>query len=229
MKRNTIRLIALILALMLALCACGGQDTVSGTVTPAATEAPEKEMSLGRIEGGSYTNDYVGFTMELGGDWVFYSAEELQDIPENVAEMFKDSELGEQINPLDQFTDMMAESVEELATINVLCQKLDMQTRLAYAALDEEAILNLVLGQSDQMMEAYAAAGIAVEKMETVKVTFLGQERTALKTYGSVQGVAYYTLQVFEYHLGKYSVTITFASYIDDKTDSLVALCNPIA
>lgn len=95
MKRNPIRILALILALMMVLCACGdGKENVSGTVTPATEGVADKEMSLGRIEGGTYTNDYVGFTIELGGDWVYYSAEELQDLPENIAEAIKDTELG---------------------------------------------------------------------------------------------------------------------------------------
>jgi len=229
MKRNTVRLTALILALMMALCACGGKDTVSGTVTPAATEAPEKEMSLGRIEGGIYTNDYVGFTLTLDDSWVFYSADELQDLPDNVNEMFKDSKLGEAMDGVEQFTDMMAESVEQMASINVLCQKMDMQTRLLYATMDDNAIVDLMLDQQELLIEAYTSAGIMVEKMEKANVTFLGKDRVALKTYSTIQNIPYITLQVFEYHLGKYSVTITFGSYIDDTTDSLVALCSPIA
>ena len=230
MKRNPIRILALILALMMVLCACGdGKENVSGTVTPATEGVADKEMRLGRIEGATYTNDYVGFTMELGGDWVYYSAEELQDLPENIAEAIKDTELGEAMDPLNQFTDVLAESVEELATINVLCQKLDMTTRLAYATMDEDAILDATLAQSDMMTEAYAQAGIMVESMEKVKVNFLGQERIALKTTTTANGVAYYILQIFETKLGQYSATITFASYIEDKTESLLDLCSPIA
>jgi ABC-type molybdate transport system permease subunit len=41
--------------------------------------------------------------------------------------------------------------------------------------------------------------------------------------------VAYYILQIFETKLGQYSATITFASYIEDKTESLLDLCSPIA
>lgn len=228
MKRtNMMKLFALVLALAMVLCACGGgsQEEISGTVTPAEEE---NVMSLGRIEGGTYTNNYVGFAMELSSDWVYYSAEELQEIPENVAEAFKDTELGDAMDPLNQFTDMMAESVEQLTTINVLCQKMDMTTRLAYAALDESAILDSALEQSDLMIESYAQAGIMVESIEKVNVTFLGEERVALKTTSTLEGVPYYTLQVFEYHLGQYSVTITFASFVEDKTESLLELCHPI-
>lgn len=234
MKRtNMARLLAMLLALMLVLCACGdSKESISGTVTPVATEAPEapeKEVSLGRLEGGVYTNNYVGFQMTLDSDWVYYSAEELQDLPDNVNEMFKDSSLAEAMEGVEQFTDMMAESTERLASVNVLYQKMDMTTRLAYAVLSDDQILDEVLKMSDQMVEAYASAGIMVDRMEKVTVNFLGQERVALKTYASIQDIPYFTLQVFEYRLGQYSVTTTFATYLEDNTESLLELCSPIA
>lgn len=230
MKRNMMRMLALVLALMTVLCACGGSENeVAGTVTPATEAAESKDVSMGRIEGGTYTNDYAGFTMTLGGDWVFYSAEELQDLPENIAELVKDTELGDAMDPVNQFTDVLAESVEELTTINVLYQKLDLTTRLAYAAMDEEAVLDGTLEQAEMMIEGYAQAGIIVENMEKVKVTYLGQERTALKTTSTANGIPYYILQIFETRLGAYSVTVTFASFMEDKTESLLELCSPIA
>lgn len=260
MKRtNMMKLFALLLALAMVLCACGGgEEEVRGTVAPvteepsetaaSATEAPETEppvpettvpateapageentMSLGRIEGGTYTNDYAGIAIELSSDWAYYTAEELQEMPDNVAEMFEDTEIGDAMNTVTQFTDMMAESVEELASINVLFQKMDMSTRLAYATLDNDAILDATLAQSDLMIDSYAQAGIMVETMEKVYVTFLGEERVALKTCATMQGVPYFTLQVFDFHRGQYSVTITFASFMEDKTESLLELCYAI-
>lgn len=249
--------ILMALSLMLSACGTSQED-IAGKVTPVATEpapettepvpettaaaepettqAPEEEttlpeeniVSIGRIEGGTYTNNYVGFAMDLDSSWTYYSAEELQDIPENVAEMFAGSELGDSLNPLEQFTDMVAENVNLLTTINVLYQKLDMQSRLIYAAMEEEAILDATLAQSDLMLEAYSQAGIEVSSMEKVTVTFLGEERPALKTVAVMQGLDYYILQVFDYHLGEYSATITFASFVEDKTEELVAMCYPI-
>lgn len=264
MKRGTkfTLILALTLALVLMLSACGGesQEEVAGSISTTApagetanettaaateaqqrTEAPEttaapteetvaegNTMSLGRIEGGTYTNEYMGFAIDLDESWVYYSAEELQEMPDNVAELFKDSELGESIGTLEQFTDMMAESAGELATMNVLYQKLGLQERIVYAAMSAEDILDATLAQSDAMIEAYTSAGIEVESMEKVTVTFLGEERPALKTVSTMQGVAYYTLQVFDFHTGQYSVTITFASFVEDKTEALAAMCYPL-
>ena len=224
----------LILALMLSACGGESEKDVSGTVTPA-TEAVETTeavndtpVSMGRMEGGTYTNNYVGFAVDLDSTWTYYGAEELQDLPDNVAEIFEGTEIGENMDPLTQFTDMMAESVENMTSMNVLYQKLDMTERLLYAAMDNEAVLDSLLEQKDMMAEAYAAAGMEVQSMEKVTVNFLGQERPALKTMCDIQGVAYYTLQIFEAKLGQYSVTITFSSFLEDKTDSLAAMCYPV-
>lgn len=230
-RRNLFQILAILMTLSLMLSACGtSQEEITGTVTPVTTEPTEEHvMSIGRIEGGTYTNNYVGFAIDLDSSWTYYSAEELQEIPENVAEKFAGSELGDTINPMTQFTDVLAENVDRMTTINVLYQKLDMQNRVAYALMGEEEILDATLEQSDMMIEAYAQAGMEVSSMEKVAVTFLGEERTGLKTVSTMEGVPYYTLQVFEYHLGEYAATITFASFIEDQTDSLVAMCYPIS
>lgn len=211
----------------------GGTVAQETTAPAAETTAPaeettapveEKIASLGRMEGGTYINEYVGFGCDLDANWTFYSAEELQELPSNVAELMAGTELGDAASQMQQITDMMAENVNDLTTMNVLYQKLSMQERIAYAALDEEAILDATLAQSDMLIEAYTQAGIEVESIEKVTVTFLGEERLALKTVAQTQGVGYYILQLFDFHLGQYSVTTTFSSYVEDKTESMLEL-----
>lgn len=238
MKRWICMLLALVLAL--GMTACGGEsrEEVSGNVAPVQTEPkneteapatePEREVSMGRMEGGVYTNTYAGFSVALDSTWTFYSAEELQEIPENVAEILEGTELGEAADSLPQFTDMMAESVEAMTSINVLYQKLDMQTRLAYAVLSEKQILEQMLTESEMLISSYAQAGIEVESMELKTVTFAGKERTALHTSATVQGVNYYILQLFDYNLGAYSVVTTFASFVEDNTTGLLELCSAV-
>lgn len=232
------RYLSLLLVLAMMLTACGGsKETVTGSIQPAATEAAdsgqpaetERPVSIGRMEGGTYTNSYVGYGCDLDGSWTFYSAEELQEMPQNAKDLMEGSELGDSINVLDQFTDMMAENEELLCTMNLLYQKIPVESRMVYAVMDEAEILELVLEEKDAMIEAYAQGGFDVESMETVKVTFLGQERMALKTASTTQGVPYYTLQLFDYKLGQYSTTLTLASFVEDNTASLLDLFFPVA
>ena len=191
---------------------------------PATEAAEENAVSMGRLVGGVYSNSYTGYACDLNTNWEFYSAEELQDMPQNVAEMMGDSELLDDERVLKQFTDMMAENTEDLMTINVLYQKLSLDERLGYAMMGEKEILESMLGERGAMEAAYANAGILVDNMEVVTVDFLGKERVALHTEASIQGVPYYTLQLFDFDLGAYGVTLTLASFVEDNTMSLVDL-----
>ena len=239
------KLICFVTVLALLLCGCGAkeeaQTPVSGQVKPLETTqatAPEAEtepaapegrpVSLGRMEGGEYINEYVGYGCKLSSDWTFYSAEELQELPANIADMLEGTEVGDTMEQYTQISDMVAENIHDLVTVNVQYTKLGMQERIAYAMLTEEQILEQVLAQKDMMIASYTQAGIEVSGMEMVKVTFLGQERFALRTSATIEEVPYFILQVFNYNLGQYSVVTTFGSYIEDNTLSLLDLFYPI-
>lgn len=216
----------LLIVVMLLMTACGGSDEeVSGHVeAPAETQAPEENLSLGRLNGGVYTNKYTGYGCTLDSSWSIYSAEELQQMPDIAKEAMEGSELAEAIDTMSQFTDIMAENVDQLLTFNVLYQKLGTEERMANAILSEKDMIEGVLGMQDQMIDAYAQAGITVKSMEAVEITFLGKTRTALHTSTDMQGVPYYILQIFDRKLGSHSVTLTLGSYVEDNTMSMLEL-----
>jgi len=155
MKRIvTVLLLLLMTCLIFTGCGKDSGQVPSGQVTPSATqsalptgevredaEAPaqERSLQLGRMDGGVYTNEYIGIGCTLDSGWSFYSAEELQDIPGTVQEALDGSELAEYMADAQQLTDMMAENVNDLTTMNILYTKLSMQERIAYAAMDDEA------------------------------------------------------------------------------------------
>ena len=67
-----------------------------------------------------------------------------------------------------------------------------------------------------------------VESMERITVTFLGEERAALRTVGTAADVPFYMVQIFDYHLGQYSVTLTVNSYLEDRTQQILDLFYPV-
>lgn len=227
MKRMYRLLVSLILVMALLLAGCGGkQEEVSGKITPNETEAAVEEnpVSLGRIEGGVYTNAYAGFGCKLDANWVYYGAEELQELPDDVRNQIEGSEMGEAMEGYPQIFDMQAENVNDLTGMNVVYTKVGMQERLAYSMLNEEQEIDAALEQKDMMVDAYAQAGIEVQSMEKVKVTFLGEEHYALYTVAQTQGVAYYMLQINNYDAGAYGVTLTVSSFLEDKTEDVLNL-----
>ena len=202
---------------------------------PTETEAPveetqaERNVTLGRISGNEYINEYVGYGCRFEEGWDLYGADVLQELPGDVADLFTGTELGDKLSEYTQITDMLAENVDTLTTVNVVYTKLGLQERLAYALLDEKSILEQMLSQKDLLIESYTAAGIMVSDMELVTVNFLGQERYAIHTTATMQDVPYFILQVYDYHLGSYGVVTTFASFVEDNTAYLPALFYPLA
>lgn len=229
MKRMHKWLLAMLLILTVLLAGCGqNQENIAGAITPNETQVTtaeeENPVSLGQLEGGVYTNTYAGFGCELDSEWVYYSAEQLQELPENVEELIQDSELGEAIADAAQIFDMQAENATDLTTMNVVYTKLSLQERLAYAMLSDEDVMDMLLEQTDTLTEAYTQAGFEVQSIEKVMVEFLGEERCAMRTSTTIQGINYYILQVYDYNLGQFGVTLTVGSYVEDKTEELLNL-----
>ena len=234
------RTIALLLVLVMAfgLLGCGKEDKdISGKVTPATeaapaiteavpetTEAPveDKPVSLGRMEGGVYTNEYIGIGCTLDSSWTFKTAEELQELPAQTGELLQDTEYADA--SLNQIADMFAENSNNGSNINIQYTKLDAPVRLIYATMDYEAFADMIMSQSDSMIQAYTQSGFENVTMEKVTVNYLGEERAAIRTNATIAGLPCYMTQVFEHDLGQYYAVITFTSIMEDTTQSMLDL-----
>ena len=216
---------------------CGTKEPEAGSVAPLPTEAPteapaeapaESSVSLGRMEGGVYTNSYTGYGCTLDSNWVFYTAEELQELPENAEELLANTELGDTAGNYTQTADMKADNNTNLSSIYVLYTQLPLQERLAYAALNHEQIIDATLAQKDLLISSFELSGIQVVSMEKVFVNFLGEERAAIKTVATIEGYDYYMLQIQDFGLGSYGVTMTISSLMDDVTEDVAAIFYPV-
>ncbi len=197
----------------------------NGAEAEDTEESSDKTSSLGRVQGGVYVNEYMGVSCTLSSDWEFYTAEELQEIPDNVEEMFEGTDAEALMSNLDSITDMSAENATDLTSMNIAYQKMSFQERLAYQSLSNDDITKMVAtDQKDVIIQMYAQAGINVHEMYAKTVTFCGEERLALYMACDVAGVAYYGLQIFDYSLGNYAVVLTTTSFVDDKTEEVLAM-----
>lgn len=200
------------------------------TSTELPTESVEEasDLSLGYWEGNTYINEYAGFVCNLDDSWQIYTAEELQELPEQIKEVAGGEKLSELMADFQQFTDMMAENVTDLTTVNLLYQKVPAEQLALFRSISEEEAIDLTLQQVAQLEAYYNSMGITVHSQEKVKVTFLGEEYYALYSVMELQGIPYYTLQLQNFTLGEYGVTLTLASYVEDKTESLLELFAPL-
>ncbi len=184
-----------------------------------------KTTSLGRVQGGVYVNEYMGVSCSLDSGWEFFTAEELQELPQNVEELFEGTEAEAAMSNLQVITDMSAENVDELTNMNIMYQKMSLQERLAFAGMTNSDVVDaMVTSQKDLLIATYAQAGINVQEMYKKTVTFCGEERDVLYFACDVSGVPYYAIQVFDYSLGDYAVTMTVTSFVEDKTEDLLKL-----
>ena len=244
MKKKNLAII-LLLAVAFLLCACSGksddpqgavkaEDTaessaVSGqliTAEPEDSQAVQSEnpLSLGRIQGGTYTNEYLGLECKLDDSWEFFSAEELQQMPELVAEALEGSALEEALVDYPQITDIQAECVEDMTGFNIIYRKMSMEEKLWYMGKSDEDVINELLQQQQLMAESYAQAGLIVQEMSSQEVNFLGEQRIALYTYCKVNDLDYYILQIFENNIGTYAATLTFNSFVENNAQQIMDL-----
>lgn len=237
------RFTAMLLILCLLLAGCGSEQSPQGTIRPAEqpssqtqpaaedkdAQKEEKHVSFGALEGGIYENTYVGYGCTLGEGWTYKSAEEIQDISNMTQELLDGTDLDNEGNAMPHITDMIAENVGEMKSINVQYTRLSPQEKITQGMMTEENLIEGVLSQKDTLVASYRQAGIEVESMEKVQVTFLGESRYAVHTTSTVQGVNYYILQIFDIHLGNYYVTLTLASFIEDTTYEMLDLFYPLS
>ena len=233
MKKRT-RILILVLSLLLSGCAAEKQPP-SGTVKPveiqAATRPAEADASvcLGSFVGGTYENAYAGYGCTLDSGWVYKSAEELQDISALSQDLLEGSEIDLSGSNLAQVTDMMAENMDLLASMNVLYQQITPQEKLTYSLMGEGEIIDSILQSEDALISSYAQAGIDVAAINKVSVTFLGETHSAVHTSASIQGTNYYILQLFNYKLGgDYAVILTLSTFVEDNTGRLLDLFYPV-
>lgn len=231
----------LALAMVLSLAACGSsaseppkgdikplEDTEQESNTPQQTEEEtqpaedDNSFSLGAMQGGIYENTYAGFGCKLNENWVYKTAEELQDVTGLTEEMFEGTDLD--FSAYNQILDMMADCSDPFASINIQYTALSAQERLAHAMAGEEGLIDGTLQQKDLLISTYAQAGIDVSAMEKVTVNFCGEERFAIHTTASVQDTPYYILQLFYTNIGPYYVTVTLGAFVEDTTPQLAEL-----
>ncbi len=223
MKKTMKALLILSLIAALLLCGCGGEDP-KGNVTPNETTPAGEPLSLGSMDGGVYTNTYAGLRCTLDESWTFYSAEELQEIPDAVKDLAEGTDIAEMMENVEQYTDMMAENAEMVCSMNIQMTKLDLVSRLAYMAMSEQELMDGMMEEKDSLISTYEQMGISVSTMELRKVTFAGQERVSLYTAGETSGVPVYMTQLMDYKRGGYGVTLTLTSFLEDNSGTMLAL-----
>lgn len=241
MKKTAYLLFTLMLAsaLMLTGCKSTQEDAPvapendppvqENAVQPSEDEEKLEPTSLGTLEDNVYTNTYTGFTCEMGGQWAMLGAEDLQDIPDAITEMLKDTEVGADMEAASQIMDLYAQNMENGTTVNLLYTAISAKDRLAFRLMSEEKMLDQLLEDKDSLISSYAATGVEVQSMEKDTVDFLGEEHTVCKTMAKVQGQDACMVQLFNYKLpGRYGITLTVSGRTEEDVEDALSCFSPL-
>ena len=227
MKKRAMSCIALLLAavLVLGLSACGSTNSdVHGTVenaestvqpTETVAEEADGDFDIGTSNGSVYKNEFLGITAEFGSEWHLYSDEECKKLNEQVLGTLSD-DYAQQMKNADYFYDMMATIEETGCSVNVVLQNMGLQA--AFANITE----SLKQG-CEGLKTSYESTGYTDVSYEIIKTQFLGEEREGTKIVSKINGVDFYTKQVF-YMKGKYAVSVTVCALGTDDCDSMLGM-----
>ena len=232
--KNTKKLLALILALALvfALTACGSdpkgsvtQDDSTATPAPAnepeATPEPEPEDSveMGSMNGGTYSNTFVGIGCKLDDTWTYYSDDEIIALNGLMVESIDDEELAQQLSESESFYDMFASKDDGLFSVNVVLENLGL---LYGHTLDASGYIDIAM---ESLEDQLAIMGINTTTCEKVSFDFCGKQTDGIYIVGTMN-VEGFEVEMFQrmacVKAGSYMTCITACSYFEDITTDIL-------
>ena len=175
------KLIAVTLAavLCLSLCACGIVDM-----------PPNREFSLGTVEGLKYENKFIGIGCELDTGWSFKTEEEIREL-NNFTQDMMDKDLQEALKNATVVYDMMAMGPNQADNIIVNLEKVP-NARLM--TLDLAKNCETLFPSVESSLKNVGYTNIT-HSIETVKVG--GKDFTAMKLQASLYGASMYQTNFF--------------------------------
>ena len=202
--RKKIASLALVLAVLLCLTACGGKEDTA-------------QLHRGTVSGNTYTSDSLKVKLALDDTWEIADDEQMAELSGFVVDSFDDEHLKEQLENGGVVYDLYAVNQTDGSSLNIGIQKLSAMSGLL-ATEDAFAEANI-----KQLPEQLAAGGITVDNIEKTTVEFAGKTHTALALSGSVQDIPLYETMALVKQ-GSYLYVITAATFYEDTSATLLDL-----
>lgn len=181
-----------------------------------------REISLGTVSEGVYTNVYAGLRCEFDSSWTLRDARQLQELPEDMDQLLKDPELGKDLTRFPYLWDLEADGASE--GVRVYYTKLDPGSLPIFRSMNDDAVVEQVLDMQEELLAGCREAGLEDVTLEKVPVSFLGAQRVGLSIRGRLDGEEIRALQLYNYRLGGYGVTLTVYSEGEDRREALLGM-----
>ena len=211
-KTRLFSFLALLLTAVVLLSACGSK------------KASAENVTLGRLDGFTYTNSYLGIRLILDDSWQILPVGDAQDLGQADASSLKGAALTSYLQEHKQLFDLISTNVSDLTGVNVLYEALDEDKKAQFAGRNSEYVIDYMVFNAGSVSENLAQSGIQMENMEKISVSFLGKTVPTLKISATMHGLDYYVLQIVDYRDNGVLVSIAITSYIEDNTLAKLSL-----
>lgn len=176
------------------------------TVAPTAMDdSSENEFALGTTSGLIYENEFIGIGCTLPSGWTFYTDEQIKEL-NNITTDMAGEEIAELIKNSNVVYDMLAVNSNQMDTINVVFEKVDMD-------LDITEYIDLGLPAAKTALENMGGTNITTN---IGTLTIDGKEFTSVDIECDFQGIKLYQTQFYTKR-DKYVVAITAGTYYENK------------
>ena len=183
--------------------------------TPEAADVPvAADPPYGSLANDIYTNSYAGLSIDFSAysGWTCTLGEKVDE------------------QQMDDGASCIAMSAQNdaLCAITIHFQKFPEDGLRIYRGVTREQAVDLMLSTKDDLVQVYAEGGMEVTAMEKRFVICADDRWPAVYTCGTIMGMEYHSLQLIDYTLGDYSISIEAMSIGSDQTAALLEMFRPL-
>lgn len=169
--------------------------------------------AVGAVNGNIYENEYFGFGIDLGSDWVIQSSEQIMKNQQATTDMIGD-DFKQYLESANYVIDFMA-TQNDINTVNLAIEKLTGISRL----VSEEDYLDV---SKDSLQGALESMGAEVVSIEDTTTQIGSETYSAILVTGSYSGIDIYEkLTVMK--KGGFINCITVCTWQENTTDDVYA------
>ena len=183
---------------------------------PEKQPEQERAFEIGKVEGTTYKNSYIGIGCTLESGWEIMTKEELLELNELSVGAIDDEAIQAAMKEAEVFYDFYAQAEDGMSNINIVFEKLNPENG---ELLSEEAYVDASVTGMTQALPAAGFSNVNVEKTNDI---FAGAQHFGMRITGSVQGIAVYQ-RVIVIRKGDYAVCIAISTFLEDTTDAVAA------
>ena len=179
--------------------------------------AAEEAFRPGEMNGGVYTNEFLGIGCTLDSNWTYLTDEEIAELNRSTTEQLSDEEMRAAMEDAS-LQDMFAQADGGLVNINITIENLGV---LHGTAMDEARFLEIL---RPTVETAFTDIGMTGLVMEASTETFVGESHAVMNISGTLEADVPFYQKVVLIKRGTYMASVSIGSAMENITADIAAL-----